>query len=161
MMTKTRHRPTRADQKSTREASTSLAGIRLTDEERQLFDEAFVAQTIAAAMAAVKALQARRESRISNLLAMRDMLFAEWLRDHVGKKIHEHDPGENEPPVLVVPDIAVAYERVTRFAAKHDLAVADYLRFVEAFKSLNEPISNSTTDEELSRLFDLIGAPIT
>lgn len=128
-----------------------LSEITLTAEEEALFDEEFVRDAIVKAMESVRSLRLRREARVNHVLAMRDILFVNWLREHQADLPAGEDDG-----VIGLPTRAQAYQRVTQFAADHNLGVRDYLRFLEAYESLQHPISESTSDEELSRILQIL-----
>jgi len=109
-------------------------------------------------MIAVQTLERDSTQRINGLLAMRDLLFAKWLRENTSGVAPDMKSGQHQPLETLVPERASVYQRVNRFAESRNLAVQDYLRFVDAFEQLNQPISEDTSDEELGNLFELVGA---
>lgn len=136
-----------------------LSSIVLTDEEKRLFSSEFLNEAISRAMMGVREFENIRSRRISSVLAMRDLLFAEWVRDRLGS-VEDVDGRVRKFQAIdtYVPERAAVYQRVNRFAEARNIAVEDYRRFVDAFERLSQPISESTTDDELDALFGLVGA---
>jgi hypothetical protein len=141
--------------------------IVLTPEEEKLLTPEFVRETVSKAMAAVKRLQEQASMDVNEVLAMRDVLFTEWLRR---KLRFEPDLGTNatdleavlaavdEPGELQLPENAATTQRVTEFAAEEGLEIGKFLRLLDEMKEDDHEISEETSDSELHHILQTISS---
>jgi hypothetical protein len=157
------------DKRNPKRELPGLDEIVLTPEEEALLDPEFLRESVANAIAAVRKVESQRTARIRKLLAMRDLLFAQWVKKLAPSDLAQWDSSfEDELAELDVPTPdfhpegeielprkALIYERVNRYVEDdHDLEVQDYVRIVHSIDQNDARISEKTTDEQLRSMFD-------
>lgn len=154
--------------KSTGEPVDVLGDVELTAAEQELFTGAFLADLVDEAMQSVQSLEDRASLRLSRILAVRDVLFADWVREQFGLPVSAQDAevewgasARDRPPGaplaahdqgVVVASQAELYERVNNYLVHQNVTVAEYLRVIDALRVVDSKLSRYSPDKDVQEL---------